>query len=93
MQLSVTGKHLEVDVAVRRRNETNQTAFVIKYLDGANEADLVFAREVEPFGAAISSPTGQGTPFRGRIEADDPYPAFDTTFCTQLRRRPAEPSA
>ncbi len=80
MQPSVTGKQLEVDAAPRRRNGANQTAFVIQYLDGANEADIVLPRGVQPFGAANSSPIGQGTPFRGPNDADSLYPAFDMTL-------------
>lgn len=94
MPLSVTGQQLEVDAAPRRRNETHQTAFVIEYLDGANEADVVFSREVQPSGAAISSPIGQGTPFRGPLEADNPYPSFYMTLeSVRPRRWPAEPVA
>jgi hypothetical protein len=51
MQLSVTGQQLDVGNAPRRRPETDQTAAVIQYSDGAQEADIVFSREVPVFGA------------------------------------------
>ena len=80
MQLSVTGKQLDVGAAPRRRAETNQTASVISSSDGAHEADIVFSREVPLFGADISIPIGLGTRFQGPVEADDPYPAFGMTL-------------
>jgi hypothetical protein len=60
MQLSVTGKQLEVGNAPRPGVETEQkTAFVVHYPDGAQEADIVFSREVPVFGAHTSLPIGE----------------------------------
>ncbi len=90
MQLSVTGKQLDVDAAPQRDAETNPTASVIKYCDGANEADIVFSREVHLCGAHISIHIGRGIQFQGTVEADDPYPAFGMALDhapKQLRRR------
>lgn len=59
MQLSVTGKQLEVGNATRHCVETEQTASVVQYPDGAQEADIVFSREVPVFGAHTPSPSAE----------------------------------
>lgn len=89
MQLSVTGKHLDVGDALRRHAESNLTASVAKYFDGAIEGSVVFTREAHLFHVDISVHIGRGIKFQSHGEADDPYPAFDMALehaAKQLRR-------
>lgn len=89
MQLSVTGKQLDVGDALRHHAETNLSASVAKYFDGAIEGNIVFSREAHLFRADISVHVGHGILFQGSGEADDPYPAFDMALehaVKQLRR-------
>jgi hypothetical protein len=80
MQLPVTGKLLDVGAAPRRRAETDQTASVIKYFDGAKEADIVSSREVPLFSADISLPIGQDLSSKTLLKRIHPYPAFGMTL-------------
>ena len=89
MQLSVTGKQLDVGDALRRHAETNLEASVAKYFDDAIEGTVVFSREAHLFRADISVHVGRGIQIQGQGEAADPYPAFDMALehaAKQLRR-------
>jgi ribosomal subunit interface protein len=89
MQLSVTGKQLDVGDALRQHAETNLEASVAKYFDGAIEGSVVFSREAHLFRANISVHVGHGIQINGQGEAPDPYPAFDMALehaAKQLRR-------
>ena len=89
MQLSVSGKQLDVGDALRHHAETNLQASVAKYFDGAIEGSVVFSRNAHLFCADISIHIGHGQTFQGTAEADDPYPAFDMALehtAKQLRR-------
>jgi ribosomal subunit interface protein len=89
MQLSVTGKQLDVGDALRHHAETNLQASVAKYFDGAIEGNVVFSRNAHLFRADISVHIGHGLQFQGAGEAIDPYPAFDIALehaAKQLRR-------
>lgn len=89
MQLSVTGKQLDVGDALRHHVETNLAASVAKYFDSAIEGSVVFSRQAHLFHADISVHIGRGIQFQSHGEADDPYPAFDMALehaAKQLRR-------
>jgi ribosomal subunit interface protein len=89
MQLSVTGKQLDVGDALRQHAEINLTASVAKYFDGAIEGSVVFSREAHLFRADIFVHVGHGIQIQGQGEADDPYPAFDMALehaAKQMRR-------
>lgn len=89
MQLSITGKQLDVGDALRRHAESTLTTSVAKYFDGAIEGNVVFSRQAHLFHADISVHVGHGILFQGHGEADDPYPAFDMALdhaAKQLRR-------
>jgi len=89
MQLSVTGKQLDVGDALRQHAETNLRASVAKYFDEAIDGAIVFSRNAHLFRADISVHIGHGLQFQSTGEADDPYPAFDMALehaAKQLRR-------
>lgn len=89
MQLSVTGKQLDVGDALRHHAETNLVASVAKYFDGAIEGTVVFSRNAHLFCSTINIHIGHGLQFQGAGEAVDPYPAFDMALehvSKQLRR-------
>lgn len=89
MQLSVTGKQLDVGDALRSHVETNLKASVAKYFDDAIEGNVVFSREAHLFRADIFVHIGRGIQFQSHGEADSPYPAFDMALehaAKQLRR-------
>jgi ribosomal subunit interface protein len=89
MQLSVTGKQLDVGDALRQHAESSLEASVAKYFDGAIEGNVVFSREAHLFRASISVHVGHGIQINGQGEAADPYPAFDMALehaAKQLRR-------
>ena len=89
MQLSVTGKQLDVGDALRHHAETNLQESVAKYFDGAIHGAVVFSRNAHLYCADISINIGHDLQFHGSGEADDPYPAFDMALehtAKQLRR-------
>lgn len=89
MQLSVTGKQIDVGDALRLHVETNLAASVAKYFDSAIEGSVVFSREAHLYHADISVHVGRGIQFQSRGTADGPYPAFDVALehtAKQLRR-------
>jgi len=89
MQLSVTGKQLDVGDALRHHAEINLAASIAKYFEGAIEGNVVFSREAHMYRADIFVHVGHGIEIQGQGEANDPYPAFDMALehaAKQLRR-------
>jgi ribosome-associated translation inhibitor RaiA len=80
MQLSVTGKELDVGDALCRHAEANLAASVAKYFDSAVEENIVFSRAAHLFRAETAVRIGRGNPGPGRGEAVDGYPAFAMTL-------------
>jgi ribosomal subunit interface protein len=76
MQLSVTGKELDVGDALCRHAEANLAASVAKYFDSAVEENIVFSRAAHLFRAEIAVRARPDMPVRGRGEAVDACPAF-----------------
>ena len=89
MQLSVSGKHLDVGEALRRHVQTAIETSVIRHFGGAIEGSVVFAKARHLFRVDVSVHVGRGIMVQSHGEADDPYAAFDTAadrLDTRLRR-------
>jgi len=76
MHITVTGRHLDVGVSLRRRVEEGLAAAVAKYFDRAIEAHVTFDKRGQFFLADIAVHVGRGIVAHSGGEADDPYLAF-----------------
>src|SRR5213080_3807112 len=89
MQLTVTGKQVDVGGALRRHVETSLDAFLGKYFRTAIEAHAVFAHEAHLIRTDLSLHIGRGIMIKSGATASDYYPAFDAAaerLAKQLRR-------
>lgn len=89
MQVSVSGKQIDVGEFLRGHVETTMTAVVEKYFDKAIEAHVVFCRERHLIRSDLSVRAGRGLLVQSHAAADDGYLAFDTAverLDTRLRR-------
>ena len=80
MQLSVTGKQLDVGDALRTHVEESLQASVGKYFDNAIEANVVFSRVAHRYRTDISVHVGRGILVQSHAEVNEPYPAFDAAL-------------
>jgi len=76
MNITVTGRHLDVGASLRQRVEEALGAAVAKYFDRAIEAHVTFDKRGNFFQAEIAVHVGRGIVAQGSAEADDPYIAF-----------------
>jgi ribosome hibernation promoting factor len=89
MQLTVTGKQVDVGDALRRHVEAALDSLLGKYFGSAIEAHAVFAREAHLIHAEVSLHVGRGMVVNSGAAAADHYLAFDTAaerLAKQLRR-------
>src|SRR4051794_5030276 len=89
MQLTVTGKQVDVGDALRGHVEATLEALLGKYFRTAIEAHAVFAREAHLIVADLTLHVGRGIVVNSRGTATDHYLAFDTAaerLAKQLRR-------
>jgi ribosomal subunit interface protein len=89
MQLTVTGKQVDVGNALRRHVESALESILGKYFRTAIEAHAVFAREAHLIRAEISLHIGRGIVINSGAAASDHYLAFDAAaerLAKQLRR-------
>ena len=89
MQLTVTGKQVDVGDALRRHVETSLDIVLGKYFRTAIEAHAVFAREAHLITADVSLHVGRGIVVNSSAAATDHYVAFDAAaerLAKQLRR-------
>ena len=77
MQLTVTGKQVEIGDALRRRVETGLEAILAKYFKTAVEAHVVMAREAHLIRAEISVHVGRGIVVNAGAAAGNADGAFD----------------
>ena len=77
MQLSVSGKHIDVGDALRGHVATSIKPVVDRYFGSAIEAKVLFARERHLFCADIAVHVARGMMVQSRGEAPDAYAAFD----------------
>ncbi|MDA0782641.1 MAG: ribosome-associated translation inhibitor RaiA [Rickettsiales bacterium] len=91
MQITVSGKHLEIGTALQEYVIAELEAVVTKYFEHAISADVVFTKERHLFKADIlvNEGTGNSTLMKGSAEDDEVYTAFDLCSAKvekQLRR-------
>lgn len=77
MQVSVTGKQMDVGEALRQHVSANIAAIVERYFGKATEAHVVFCRERHVVKAEISVHASRGLSVQSSATADDPAIAFD----------------
>jgi ribosomal subunit interface protein len=78
MQLSVSGKHIDVGDSLRAHVGKRMTSGVGKYFDRAIEAQVQFSRARHLYRSDISVHAGRGVAVQAHGEADDIYAAFDS---------------
>ena len=89
MQLTVTGKQVEVGNALRGHVESELETLLGKYFGSAIEAHAVFAREAHLIHAEISLHIGRGIIINSHASASEHYVAFDAAaerLAKRLRR-------
>ena len=89
MQLTLTGKQIDVGDALRRHVEDSLSAILDKYFGSAIEAHVVVSREAHLSRAEISVRIGRGIIVNARAAASELYAAFDAAadrVAKQLRR-------
>jgi len=89
MQVSVSGKQLDVGEALRRHVETTLAAAVDKYFSNALDAHVVLSRHAHLYRADIAVHVGRNILVQAHSDAAEPYPAFDTAaerVAKRLRR-------
>ncbi len=89
MQLTVTGKQIEVGDALRGHIEASLDSILEKYFKTAIEAHVVVAREAHLIRAEISLHIGRGIVVNAGAAVGEAYAAFDAAaerVAKQLRR-------
>ncbi len=89
MQLTVTGKQIDVGDALRRHVEASLTAILGKYFGTAIEAHVVASREAHLSRVEVSVHIGRGIVVNAHAAAPELYSAFDAAserVAKQLRR-------
>src|SRR6185369_11332182 len=89
MQLTVTGKQVDVGEALRTHVERTLESLLGKYFRTAIESHAVFAREAHLIAVELSLHVGRGMVVNSRGSATDYYVAFDAAaerLAKQLRR-------
>jgi ribosomal subunit interface protein len=89
MNLTVSGKQMDVGEALRGHVERALDAAVSKYFDGALEGSVTFSRHAHEIRADISVHVGRNIMAQSHASAADPYVAFESAcdhVATRLRR-------
>ena len=89
MQLTVSGKQIELSDALRVHVARNLDVITAKYFDHALEAHVTFSKARSFFTCDINVHAGRGISVRGEGEAGDAHAAFDDAaehIATRLRR-------
>jgi ribosomal subunit interface protein len=89
MQLTVTGKQIEIGDALRAHVEASLASILVKYFGTAIEAHVVVAKEAHLIRAEISLHIGRGIVVNASAAVGEVYAAFDTAaerVAKQLRR-------
>jgi len=89
MQLTVTGKQIEIGDALRVHVESSLDSILDKYFRTAIEAHVVVAKEAHLIRAEISLHVGRGIVVNAGAAVGEIYAAFDTAaerLAKQLRR-------
>lgn len=77
MQITVTGRQIDVGQALREHVESELEVLVSKYFGQAIDASVTFSKAGAFFTAEISAHVGRGILVQGGDKADDPYVAFN----------------
>ena len=77
MQITVSGKQVELSDALQERVSVELTGITGKYFEHAQEARITFSRSRLGFLCDINLHAGRGLTLRGEAEAADAYAAFD----------------
>ena len=89
MQITVSGKQVELSDALRTRVAEQLSTIASKYFDHAQEAYVTFSRARSFFTCDINVHAGRGLLLRGEGEAADAHSAFDDAaehIAKRLRR-------
>jgi ribosomal subunit interface protein len=89
MQITVSGKQVDLSDALRTRVSTQMDTIAAKYFDHALEAHVTFSRARSFFTCDINVHAGRGLQLRGEGEAADANTAFDDAaehIAKRLRR-------
>jgi ribosomal subunit interface protein len=89
MQLTVSGKQVDLSDALRVHVERHLDTITNKYFDHALEANVTFSKARSFFTCDINVHAGRGITVRGEGEAGDAHAAFDDAaehIATRLRR-------
>ncbi|GAC1343268.1 MAG: ribosome-associated translation inhibitor RaiA [Acetobacteraceae bacterium] len=89
MQITVSGKQVELSDALRIRVAEQLDLITGKYFDHAQEANVTFSRARSFFTCDINVHAGRGLTLRGEGEAGDAHSAFDDAaehIAKRLRR-------
>jgi len=77
MQITVSGKQVELSDALQQHVSDELTGITGKYFEHAQEARITFARSRLGFICDINLHAGRGLTLRGEAEGTDAYTAFD----------------
>jgi len=77
MQITVSGKQVELSDALQQRVTEELTGITGKYFEHAQEARITFAKSRLGFLCDINLHAGRGLTLRGEAEGTDAYTAFD----------------
>jgi ribosomal subunit interface protein len=86
MQLTVTGKQIDVGDALRTHIETRLKDTTGKYFADPMEAHVTLSREGGMFRADLTVHVGRGMLLQSNASAAEPYPAFDQALDRLSRR-------
>lgn len=77
MNLSISGKQMDVGASLGQHVETALAKSVNKYFDGAIEGSVVFSRQGAVFRCDVAIHVGRGLTVNGQGSAPEAYGAFD----------------
>jgi ribosomal subunit interface protein len=77
MQITVSGKQVDLSDALQQRVTDELTGITGKYFEHAQEARITFAKSRLGFSCDINLHAGRGLTLRGEAEGTDAYSAFD----------------
>jgi ribosomal subunit interface protein len=77
MQITVSGKQVELSDALQQRVTQELTGITGKYFEHAQDARITFSRARSGFVCDINLHAGRGLIMRGEAEGADAYSAFD----------------
>src|SRR5580704_12263626 len=77
MQITVSGKQVDLSDALRERVSQELTGITGKYFEHAQDAHITFSRSRLGFSCDINLHAGRGLTLRGEADGTDAYTAFD----------------